>query len=114
MKTITTEELKAMLGRGEDFVLINVLPEKDFREAHISGSANIPVTDQAFVQRVEELAGTKARPIVVYCANAECNASPTAARTLQAHGFTDIRDYEAGIEGWRNAGLTVESGTVSA
>lgn len=113
MQAITRNQLKAMLDGGEDFHLINVLPEKDFREAHIPGSVNIPVEDKNFEKEVTDLVGSKDRTIVVYCASLQCDASPTAAKKLDAAGFTKVLDYEAGIEDWQQADLPVESGAVA-
>jgi rhodanese-related sulfurtransferase len=113
MRTITTDKLKTMLDGGEDVRLINVLAEEDFREAHIPGSVNVPVNDKNLEKTVEEVVGSKDATVIVYCASRECNASPTAAKRLEAAGFTDVIDYEDGIEGWRQAGLPVESGAVA-
>ena len=41
-------------------------------------------------------------PIVVYCYNADCDASVQLANTLFKHGYTNIVDYHEGIKGWLN------------
>jgi rhodanese-related sulfurtransferase len=63
---ISREELKEKMGRGEDFVLLEVLPEKSYRHSHLPGAINLPPgqTDQA-----EELIPDKGAEIVVYCAS---------------------------------------------
>ena len=108
MNTVAANELKKMLERDPVALLINVLSEEDFEEAHIPGSANIPVTRKDFVERAEELAGGKNRPMVVYCATADCAASREAARKLEEAGFADVYDFEGGMAAWLDAQQYVE------
>lgn len=101
MKPITRDDLKTMNEtEHEDFVLINVLPRDKFNQQHIRTSINIPVDDDDFVEKVESVAGSKDRKIVVYCANFECDASPKAAKKLEDAGFTQVYDYEGGTKDW--------------
>jgi len=44
---------------------------------------------------------------VVYCANANCEASPTAAKALEDKGYTNVVDFEEGYAGWRRAGYSL-------
>lgn len=104
MKTINADELKNMRQNEDDLTVINVLSEKQHRTAHIPGSENVPVEADDFVDRVENLVGSKEKPVVVYCANNECTASPTAAETLEKAGFDQVYDFEAGVKGWDDAG----------
>ncbi|MWJ28552.1 rhodanese-like domain-containing protein [Halomonas sediminis] len=101
MKAITRDDLKVMNEtEHEDFVLINVLPRDAFNKQHIRTSINIPVKDDDFVEKVEDVAGGKDRKVVVYCANFDCDASPKAAKKLEEAGFTQVYDYEGGTEDW--------------
>lgn len=101
MKPIDRDALKRMNEVDhEDFVLINVLPREAFNKKHIRTSINIPIGSDKFAERVESVAGTKDRKIVVYCANFECSASPKAAKRLEQAGFSQVYDYEGGTEDW--------------
>lgn len=109
MNTLAANELKGMLELRETLdreaiALINVLSEEDFQEAYIPGSSNVPVGREDFVARVEELAGGKDTPVVVYSATADCTASRDAARKLEDAGFTNVYDFEGGMEAWLDAG----------
>lgn len=101
LTTISADELKADLEGDHPPVLINTLPREAHEARHIPGSVNIP-TDE--IQDVEALVPNKDEYIVVYCANADCDASPTAARTLEEMGYTNVVDFEDGYAGWRRAG----------
>ncbi|SRR6056297_1974505 len=101
MQAITRDDLKIMNEtEHEDFVLINVLPQDDFNEAHIRTSINIPVADDDFESTVARVVGDRQRKVVVYCANFDCDASPNAARKLESAGFTQVFDYEGGTKDW--------------
>jgi rhodanese-related sulfurtransferase len=113
MQTLTHEQLKAMLDRHDDLVLINVLGQEPFEQAHIPGSYNIPVGERDFVERVEDTVGNKHSKVVVYCASFECNASPTAARKLEQAGFSQVYDFEGGTKDWREAGYPLETSVSS-
>lgn len=109
MLTITAEELKQKKERGEDFLLINTLSEDSFESTHIPDAINIPQESDDFVQRVEERAGSKDKPIVVYCASEQCQSSHHGAEKLEEAGFRNVIDFEAGAEGWKSAGLELVS-----
>ena len=66
VEDISREELQEKMGRGEDFVLLEALPEKSYRRSHLPGAINLPPgqTDQA-----EELIPRKETEVVVYCAS---------------------------------------------
>lgn len=104
MAHITTEQLQDILARGRSIPVIDVLAEESFREAHIPGSESLPLGTPDFVLRVEALVGRKDAPVVVYCKNEECTASTRAVRALEAAGFTDVYEYDGGLEAWEAAG----------
>jgi rhodanese-related sulfurtransferase len=106
MKTITREQLEQKRENDEDFTLVNVLTTEQFEQEHIPDSVNIPM-DQAenvFPDRFDS-----SDDIVVYCASETCQASPKAAKKLEAMGFTNVKDYEGGLADWKDAGLPTAS-----
>jgi rhodanese-related sulfurtransferase len=66
VEDISREELKGKMERGEDFVLLEALPEKSYRRSHLPGAINLPPgqTDQAV-----GLIPDKRAEVVVYCAS---------------------------------------------
>ncbi len=109
MKTIDTRKLEALIESAEDFRLINVLDESDFKKQHIPGSENIPVQQEGFINDVRQSTTDRDQRIVVYCANEQCDASEIAAKKLQAAGFSNVYDYPGGIEAWQESGHEIES-----
>jgi rhodanese-related sulfurtransferase len=109
---ISREELKAKLDRGHPVILVEALPEKYYRHAHLPGAINIP-HDQVDALAPRLLAD-KTAEIVVYCANGPCRNSGIAAERLAQLGYGNVRDYHEGKADWIAAGFPVESGPAAA
>ena len=63
--TISRDELKGKMNRGDDFFLVEALPEEMYRRSHLPGAINIPpdrVGDLA-----ESLLPDKDREVITYC-----------------------------------------------
>jgi rhodanese-related sulfurtransferase len=108
MQTIRAEDMKSILTSDSRATVINVLDKEDYRAKHIPGTINIPVSSDSFVRDVENQIDSKGDPVVVYCANTECNASDKAAEKLENAGFKDVRDFAAGVKGWEEARYQLE------
>ncbi len=102
MRTISREELKEKLDRGDDFKLVMTLGEFAFHMAHIPGSLNITSMEQTqgLLSQEDE--------IVVYCSNVDCIASQAAYRNLVNSGYQDVRRYAGGVSDWQEAGYPLE------
>ena len=109
--TITRDELRARIDRG-DVVVVETLGPMYYEEAHLPGAVNIPHTQVA--ELAPALLPDKDRTIVTYCSNTACGNSQAAAAQLEAMGYTDVRKYAEGKQDWREAGLPVEAGAVTA
>ncbi|MEQ8673743.1 MAG: rhodanese-like domain-containing protein [Aggregatilineales bacterium] len=108
MNTITREELKAKLDRGDHFKLVMTLTEWHFRAMHIPSSIWVSSVDDALSQlgRDEE--------IVVYCADVNCVASGTAYHLLTDNGYRNVRRYAGGVADWQAAGYPLVGEMVEA
>ena len=97
----TAEQLAKML-ENEDFVLVNT---------YIRYIGNIPFTDLSIPfdeieDHLDDLQGTDSK-IVPYCRSG--GMSIAAAKTLAAHGDTDIYTLRGGMRAWERAGYEVIS-----
>ncbi len=67
METVSREELKGKIDRGEPFTLVETLQEVAYKHEHLPGAVNLPP------DRVRELAPSllpdKSAEIVVYCSS---------------------------------------------
>src|SRR3954467_1427876 len=91
---IDTPRTRELLARGAQ--LVDVLPEETFTQEHLPGAISIPL--QAIDKAVEQL--DRARPVIVYCYDYQCDLSPRAAHRLEELGFTDVHDYVASKAAW--------------
>jgi len=109
---ISRDDLKAKLERRERFRLVEAQPEEKFQQGHLPRAIDLPpdqikqLAPQALPDRNEE--------IVVYCGSSSCTASDTAARELEAQGYTNVRRYVGGKKDWTDAGLPLESAPAPA
>jgi rhodanese-related sulfurtransferase/CBS domain-containing protein len=97
------EDVQQLMEDGAQ--IIDVLPPGDYDSAHLPGAMNLPLQDldDDALDRLDRF-----RPIVVYCADNECDLSPRAAARLAAEGFPEVYDYVAGLADWSARGLSIE------
>jgi rhodanese-related sulfurtransferase len=102
IRTISREELKAKIDRGDAFKLIMALNRWAFDAKHIPGSVHFDTPDELY---------TSVRPddeIVVYCSHVDCLSSVALYRDLVRRGYSNVRRYSGGLLDWEDAGLPVE------
>ena len=66
VSTISRDELKRKIDRGELFLLVETLPAAAYHHAHLPGAINLP-PDQ-ITQLAPTILPDKTADIVVYCA----------------------------------------------
>lgn len=107
METINRNDLKAKIDRGEQFVLVETLPEATFLESHLPGAIHLP--PEELRELAPRVLPNKNAEIVVYGARSASNGFGKAARELAAMGYTHVKDYADGKQDWIDAGLPTES-----
>ena len=119
---IITKDLHAQLIGPNPPVTINAV-SGDRQVTSIPGSIWLPAAGQGgmFDDDIQtQLASTLgtitgddlARPIVVYCVDANCWLSYNAALRLHALGYENLYWYRGGIAAWKAASLPVRMTTV--
>lgn len=110
---VNIEKLLEMRINQRDFKLVEALDEKSYKEGHIPGALNLPVTRDSDADEVgrkaADLGIEKDDPVVVYCASYTCGTSTRATRLLQEAGYGNVVDFKAGKAGWKKAGFDLES-----
>lgn len=98
---ISPADLDALIKSGAaTYTLVDVRDGEEFREGHIPGAVNIPVSDFAAQSGVLD----KEKKIIVYCNSG--GRSYNAYRKLMKLGYPDIN--QAIFADWKDAGLPVE------
>ncbi|MBI4423704.1 MAG: sulfurtransferase [Elusimicrobia bacterium] len=91
---IDVEDLKAMLEKKEDVVLVDVREDWEWDKARIEGARHIPLGQ--LPDRVGEL--EKAAQTVVYCKLG--GRSARAVIHLRRCGFENVLNLDGGIDAW--------------
>jgi rhodanese-related sulfurtransferase len=107
MDEITADELREMIERGDDFVLVDALAPMVYAHSHLPGAINLPpsaVDATRCAKRMPDLD----TEIVVYCSNEHCDDSVATAERLRALGYTNVRHYAGGKDEWRERGFALE------
>ena len=105
VRVLSTAELQQGLDRDSGLHVVNVQTDQFFAGELIPGSRRIPL--DGIEQGVRDL--PKDAEIVTYCAGPTCSQSTQAARTLSELGYTNVRAYPDGLEGWKAAGHEIVS-----
>lgn len=105
METVTREELRRKIERGDDFVLVDALSPQHYESNHLPGAVNLPLE---FVDEVGKVIPDKSAEIIVYCMNPACAASDEEVRELREMGYENVRHYVAGKRDWIEAHLPIE------
>jgi rhodanese-related sulfurtransferase len=102
IRTISRDELKARLDRGDPVKLIMALNRWAFDAKHIPGSLHFdtPAELYAAVDPDDE--------VVVYCSHVDCLSSVALYRDLVRRGYRNVRRYSGGLLEWEDAGLPLE------
>ena len=97
VKEVTVDDVKAMLDRGEKFLLVDVREESEFAKDHLPGAIHLGkgVIERDIEQRVPD---TSAK-LVLYCGGGFRSA--LAADNLQKMGYTNVISMDGGIRVWR-------------
>ena len=106
IRRIHRDDILAHLRAGMRMTLVEVLPEKYYREGHLPGAIQMPHDEVR--ARAGAVLPDKDAFVVAYCANTACQNSRIAAQTLAAMGYTNVAEYEEGKQDWIEAGLPIE------
>lgn len=91
--------------------VVEVLPREEYEWAHLAGALNVPLKhlDRQTVSGLD-----RARPVIVYCNDFQCDISPRAAWRLERLGFPPVYDYVPGKMDWLSFGLPHEGSAILA
>lgn len=95
-KTMSAQELKEKMDRGDDFLMVDVRTQKQFAPKHIDDPRVMLVTLGDIRERIEEV--PKDKEIVLLCAMGI--RSYEAQRIFEGFGFKDVKYMEGGLHAW--------------
>jgi len=95
-------ELKGMLGRKENVVVVDVRRPEDYAKSHIAGAINLP---QGQWHSGKGLSKDKLH--VIYCYSQTCHLAAAAALELASQGYR-VMEMEGGFAAWTAGNNAVE------
>jgi rhodanese-related sulfurtransferase len=100
IKQVTVQDLKEMLDKKENVILLDVRDKDEYEKQHIPGSIHMSRGDLEF--HVNEIIPDKnAKIVVIWIFN---NRSPLATKTLNEIGYVNTVNLDGGIKAWMDAG----------
>ncbi len=105
---LTANDLKTLLAKKPNTVLIDLLSPEHFAGRHIPGAQNACVFQVSFLDDLAIAASDKQLPIVVYGASTRCRDAEMALEKLDRAGYENVSFLEGGLEAWRRAGYDIE------
>lgn len=105
---ITIDELKNMVDKGADIVILDVQPKTIYDKGHIKGAISFPWKRKLTQEQVIRL--PKGKTIITYCdcGPGESDSASVAAQLLEL-GFTEVKVLkDPSIAGWKKAGYPME------
>jgi rhodanese-related sulfurtransferase len=97
VKEATVDDVKAMMERGAQFVLIDVREESEFAKDHVPGAVHL---GKGIIERdIETQVPDTGAKLVLYCGGGFRSA--LAADNLKKMGYTNVISMDGGIRVWR-------------
>jgi rhodanese-related sulfurtransferase len=112
IRTITPNEVQAVIASGKPVDLIDVRTGMEFASVHATAARHVPLSslDPAAVMR-QRAAGAD-DPVYIICASGMRSAS--AAQAFIDAGFSNVYSVAGGTSAWAAAGLPVIRGKVGS
>ncbi len=105
VKELGVDDVKAKLGRGESFHLVDVREESEFAKDHLPGAVHL---GKGIIERdIEALVPDTSAEIILYCGGGFRSA--LAADNLQKMGYTNVWSMDGGIRDWREKNYPLTS-----
>ncbi len=98
------EELKELMDKGEELILVDCREVEEYNQGHIKGSKLIPLSN--FGENSKSLTNKKAT-IILQCRSGK--RSLTAAQHLNNEGYEKLYNLEGGILAWQKSGFPIET-----
>lgn len=94
---VSVWDVKGMLDKGEDFLLLDVRRPEEHAISHIQGARLVPLADlPSRLEQIRELAAD--RPIIAHCHHGV--RSLNAAAILREAGVAQVKSMAGGIDAW--------------
>jgi rhodanese-related sulfurtransferase len=101
---ISQPELQAAIA-NKSAVIFDVNGTDSYKAGHIPGAIDYVAHKK---QLASLLPADKNALVVAYCGNPSCHAYAAAADAAVALGYTNVKHFAGGIDGWKQSGAATE------
>jgi rhodanese-related sulfurtransferase len=102
---ISLPDLKAVVD-GKEGMILDVNGSDSYKAGHIPTAIDYVGNKDNIASLLPVDTNTL---IVVYCANAQCSGYTDAISAANTLGYTNVKIYTGGIDGWKKSGQPVET-----
>jgi len=102
---ITVVELKAAFDNNEDFILLDVRTEGEFKQGRLENTYAL-IPHEEVLSRLDELPADKEKYIYCFCRSGR--RSGLATRQLREAGYIHVYNIVGGMLAWTGAGFPVD------
>ena len=104
IREVTVAQVKEKLARGDDFELVDVREESEWKVGHVAGARYL---GRGILERdIERAIPDHDREIVLYCGGGFRSA--LSADNLQKMGYRRVYSMAGGIREWKTSGGPLE------
>ena len=101
VRECTVQQVHQRMEAGEDFALIDVREDREYKVDHIAGAQHL---GRGILERdIETHFSDSDTELILYCGGGYRSA--LAAESLMKMGYTNVQSMDGGIQGWRHAKL---------
>ncbi len=104
VQDISPADLRSAVS-SKQVILLDANGSDSYRAGHIPGAIDFQAHEQELAKL---LPADKNALVVAYCRNEACSAYKAAAKEAANLGYTNIKHFAPGIEGWEKSGAPVE------
>ncbi|MBL9208883.1 MAG: rhodanese-like domain-containing protein [Opitutaceae bacterium] len=101
---ISHQDLVAAIA-AKKVTLLDVNGTESFQEGRIPGAIDFTAQEKKLAALLPK---DKNALIVAYCGNEYCGAYMAAAAAAKELGYTNVKHYAPGIDGWKKSGAKIE------
>ncbi|MFO7580679.1 MAG: YceI family protein, partial [Nitrosomonas halophila] len=107
-KRLNAHEVKELMTKQSDTILIDLLPPEHFTKVHLPGAKNACVYMVSFSDDMAGIVPEKSAQVVVYGSSSHSRDVVAATEKLDREGYGNVNFLEGGIAAWREAGYAME------
>ncbi|MEO6847232.1 MAG: rhodanese-like domain-containing protein [Chthoniobacterales bacterium] len=104
---ITLPQLQKAIA-AKDVTLLDVNGTESYDKGHIPGAIDFTAQKANIASLLPK---NKSALVVAYCANPHCGAYAAAAAAATKLGYTNVKHFPLGIQGWEAAKQPVDKGS---